>query len=234
MFELCMKEPLALARHRAAPLAAERARFIAHMHERGVGLVNLRTAAGHLLRFVTILPLRKLRDVSEEELEQVARRWIDDRHRYSKHPPGHTSIFYFRWIVRKWLRFLGRLLPPPRSVQPFSEELADYKARMSGELGLAETTVYERGQRAANFLRWFGRKHRKFGKVCLRDVDDYLAESARTWNLITLSGECGCLRSFFNHAAHRGWCSTNIAAGIRGPALRRDIFEPQGPKWAMF
>ncbi|MGA3198874.1 MAG: hypothetical protein ABSD89_05650 [Halobacteriota archaeon] len=96
-----MKEPRALARHRAAPLAAERQRFIAHMHERGVGLVNLRTAAGHLLRFVAILPMRKLRDVSEEELERTARRWIDDRHRYSKHTPGHTSILYFRWIVRK-------------------------------------------------------------------------------------------------------------------------------------
>lgn len=232
MFELCMKEPRALARHRAAPLAAERERFIAHMHACGTGLVNMRTAAGHLLRFVTILPMRKLRDVSEEELERTARRWIDDRHRYSKHTPGHTSILYFRWIVRKWLRFLGRLLPPPRRAQPFSQELADYKARMSGELGLAETTVYERGLRAANFLRWLGLKHRKFGKVCLGDIDDYLAESARTWNLITLSGECGFLRSFFYHAAHRGWCSSSIAGGIRGPLLRRDIFEPQGPKWS--
>jgi hypothetical protein len=123
-------------------IARGRARAVYRsLHERGVGRVNLRTAAGHLLRFVRILPLRKLRDVSEEELERAARSWIDDRHRFSNHAPGHTSIFYFRWIVRKWLRFLGRLLPLPRRAQAFSEELADYKARMSSELGLAETTV---------------------------------------------------------------------------------------------
>jgi integrase/recombinase XerD len=232
MFELCVEEPRALARHRAAPLAAERERFIAHLHKGGVDRVQLRTVAAYLRRFVTILPMQKLRDVSEEEVEGVARNWVSDRHRYSKRSPGPTSMPYFRWIVRKWLRFLGRMPEPPRRPQPFSQELADYKARMSGELGFAETTVYERGQRAANFLRWLGRKHRKFAKVCLRDVDDYLAESARTWNLITLSGECSCLRSFFYHAAHRGWCSAGIAAGIRGPALRRDIFEPQGPKWS--
>jgi integrase/recombinase XerD len=232
MFELCIKEPYALARHKAAPLARERERFIAHLQECGTSKVNLRTAAAHLLRFISILPMRRLRHVSEAELERAARRWIDDRHRYSKHPAGHTSILYFRWIVRKWLRFLGRLLPPPLPAQPFSGELADYKSRMSGELGLAQTTIYERGLRAANFLRWLGHKHRKFSKVCLGDVDEYLAESSRNWKLITLSGECGFLRSFFFHAAHRGWCPMSIPAGIRGPVLRRDIFQPQGPKWS--
>jgi integrase/recombinase XerD len=231
MFEQCIEEPYALLRHRTGPLAAERERFITHLLECGASRTNARTAAAHLLRFVCVLPMNKLRSVSEKELEDAASRWIGNRKRYSNHRPGPSSIFYFRWIVRKWLKFIGRLRIPQRPRQPFLEELEDYSHRMRTELGLAQTTIYERGLRAANFLRWLGRKRRKFKNVCLQDVDQYLADVSRNWNLITLSGECGALRSFFYHAAHRGWCRMSIAAGIKGPMLRRDIFEPQGPKW---
>jgi integrase len=147
MFELCIKESDALLRHRAAPLAAERERFITHMLECGSSRTNARTAAAHLLRFVFVLPMNKLRNVSEKELDSAANRWVNNRQRYSDHRPGPSSIFYFRWIARKWLRFIGRLLLPRRP------RLEDYTQRMKAELGLAQTTIYERRLRAANFLR---------------------------------------------------------------------------------
>jgi hypothetical protein len=68
MFELCMQEPDALARHKTAPLVLERERFIAHLHECGTSKVNMRSAAAHLLRFVRVLPMPKRQDVSEAEL----------------------------------------------------------------------------------------------------------------------------------------------------------------------
>jgi site-specific recombinase XerD len=123
------------------------------------------------------------------------------------------------------------LVLPKTVPQPFSDELADYTIRMRSELGYSETTIYERRQRAINFLKWYGKKRRELSRISVRDVDNYLAESARRWKLITLAGECTFLRSFFYHAGFRGWCSRSIAPAIKPPVVRRDIFEPQGPKW---
>jgi len=94
MFELCIEESDALLRHRAAPLAAERERFITHMLECGSSRTNARTAAAHLLRFVYVLPMNKLRSVSEKELNNPASRWINNRQRYSNHRPGPSSILF--------------------------------------------------------------------------------------------------------------------------------------------
>ena len=231
MFELCINRPHALARHRAAPLVKARERFIEHLHGTGMARMNLRSVAASMLQIVTILKMRGSRKVSLEEIEQAAKRWIDSRTRYSGHPPGHTSIGYFRWIARTWLRSEGRLLTPPRFPQAFSKELDDYVARMKSELGLAEVTIYERRLRAAKFLNWFSRKHRNLQKMSLEHVDAYLVESARNWKLITLSGECCFLKAFLYHAVHRGWCSEAIPHGIKAPPVRQDIFEPQGPRW---
>jgi hypothetical protein len=81
--------------------------------------------------------MRRLRDVTPDEVERAGQRWVASRSRYSKQCAGPTSVCYFRWVARGWFQFLGRLrLPPPES-QPFSRELADYVARMKTELGYA-------------------------------------------------------------------------------------------------
>jgi hypothetical protein len=100
MFEQCIEEPYALLRHRTAPLAAERERFITHLLECGASRTNARTAAAHLLRFVCVLPMNKLRSVSEKELEDAASRWIGNRQGYSNHRPG--QILQRRLVPRTW------------------------------------------------------------------------------------------------------------------------------------
>lgn len=231
MFESCIALPSALVRHRSAPLAEERERFLAHLQSCGTGRGNLRTAAAYLLQIVRVLRLRKLREVTPEEIQRAAKRWANQRSRYSQHRAGSWSVAYFGWIARRWLRFEGRLKPPRPVHQPFAKELDHFSESMASEQGLAKITIESRRLRVAVFLRWFSHKRCKFRRVSLLDVDAYLAHKAREWNLVTLASEAGSLKAFFRHAEYRGWCSSGIAEGIKSPPVRRASFELQGPRW---
>src|SRR5580704_2679124 len=64
VFDKYFSLPAALARHRSAPLARERERFLTHLEAGGTGRQTIRTAACYLLQVIQILGLRRLRDVT--------------------------------------------------------------------------------------------------------------------------------------------------------------------------
>ena len=74
VFDQYFSLPAALARHQSAPLARERERFLTHLEAGGTGRQTIRTAACYLLQVIQILGLRRLRDVTPEEVEQAANR----------------------------------------------------------------------------------------------------------------------------------------------------------------
>ncbi|HWY45329.1 MAG TPA: tyrosine-type recombinase/integrase [Candidatus Sulfotelmatobacter sp.] len=232
MFERWLVGTKALARHRSAPLAQSRARFLDHLQNLGMAHTNLRSVAGYLLQIVALLKLSEWRDVTLSELEVAAIEWSKNRSAYSGHPAQSLSTPFFMWVSKKWLNFEERLVVPEKPKVWFATEIADYTDRMKVELGLSTVTIHERMLRATEFLRWFSHKSQIFGEIRLQDVDAYLAEKSKRWKTITLIGECHFLKAFFRHAHHRGWCGNNIAEGIKAPPNRREIFAPQGPKWS--
>jgi integrase/recombinase XerD len=232
MFERWLVGTKALARHRSAPLAQSRERFLEHLQNLGMARGNLRSVAGYLLQVVALLQLSEWRDVTLQELQIAVAEWTNNRYRYSGHPARRLSAPFFIWVSKKWLNFEGRLVMPEKPKVWFAAEIADYTDRMKVELGLSPVTIHERMLRATEFLRWFSHKSHIIGEVELQDVDVYLAEKSKHWKTITLIGECHFLKAFFRHAHHRGWCGKNIAEGIKAPPNRREIFEPQGPRWS--
>jgi integrase/recombinase XerD len=232
MFERWLVGTKALARHRSAPLAQSRARFLEHLQNRGMAHGNLRSVAGYLLQIVALLRLSEWRDVTLQELHVAAAEWSNNRSPYSGHPARRLSAPFFMWASKKWLSFEGHLVMPEKPRVWFAAEIADYTDRMKAELGLSPVTIHERTLRAHHFLRWFSHKSHALGEIQLQDVDAYLAEQSKHWKTITLIGECHFLKAFFRHASHRGWCDKNIAEGIKAPPKRREIFEPQGPRWS--
>lgn len=231
MFETYFTKPSAIAGHRSAPLARERERFLAYMEGCGASRRNLRTSAAYLLQIVRILRLRVLRNVTSDEVRRGANRWSRQRDRYSGHRAGSRSNFCFRCIARRWLRFEGRLKCPSVS-QAFSKYLSDFVEAMASERGFAETTIRERRYRVAAFLRWYAKRHRKFSEISLANVDMYIDREASGWNLVTLANESKTLKAFFCHAEGRGWCLPGISISIKSPHIRRDLYDPEGPKWS--
>jgi integrase/recombinase XerD len=222
MFEKIVIKPFFLSRHRAAPLAHERELFLAHLHSGGNRLGNLRITAGYLLQIVRFLGLKAPRDVTQDEVVRAAKSWATYTGQNRRHRPGFYSEVLFARIARRWLRFLGKLLPRPQAPQPFFNILDDFAGYMRSERGLAPITIEGCCFRAAQFLAWFSKRHRKFSEVSIRDLDRYLATTPRNWTLVTRAGVHARLRAFFRYAESRGLCPPGIPAGLKSPAIRRD------------
>jgi integrase/recombinase XerD len=231
VFDRYFESPIAIARHRSAPLAKERERFLSHLETTGTRRSAIRVAATYLLQVVKILALRRLRDVTLEEVDQAADHWNKLRNANKPYPAGQSGVKCFAQTARRFLRFEGKL-KYPRLSQPFSDYLSDFIEAMTSERGLSESTIRGRRYRAADFLKWYARRHRALRGIRQTDIEGYTARKPLEGrNLVTRHSESGSLRAFFRHAESRGWCSEGIASSIQLPILRRELFEPQGPAW---
>lgn len=231
MFDRYFESPTAIARHGSAPLAKERERFLTHLEAAGTRRSAIRIAATYLIQVVNILGLRKLRDVTLEEVDRAADRWNTLRNQGKQYPAGQSGVRCFAQNARRFLRFEGKL-KYPRLPQPFSKYLEDYVSTMSSERGLSEATIRGRRYRAADFLKWYARRHRGLRGIRLMDIDAYTSRKPlEDRNPVTRHSESSCLRAFFRHAESRDWCQAGIASAIHLPPLRRELFERQGPVW---
>jgi len=230
VFDRCLSLPIAIARHKSAPLAKERERFLTHLEETGTKRSSIRIVSSYLLQVVLVLGLRRLREVTLEELDRAADRW-NVRNRDKQYPAGQAGVRFFVLTARRFLRFYKKL-KVPRLPQPFSEYLEDFVDAMSSERGLSESTIRGRRYRAADFLRWYAKRHRGLGGIRLVDVDAYTSRKPlEDRNPVTRHSESSSLKAFVRHAESRGWCHEGTASAIQTPQLRRELFEPQGPVW---
>ena len=231
VFDKYFSLPAAIARHRSAPLVKERERFLTHLGATGTRRSAIRIASSYLLQVINVLGLRRLRDVTLEEVDRAADRWNTLRNHDKQYPTGQFGVKCFAQTARRFLRFHGKL-KSPRLPQPFSEYQRDFVEAMSYERGLSEATIRGRRYRAADFLKWYARRHRSIRGIRLADLDAYTSRKPLEGrNPITRHSESSSLRAFFRHAESRGWCEAGIASAIQLPPLRRELFERQGPIW---
>jgi site-specific recombinase XerD len=231
VFDRYFSRPAALARHKSAPLLRERERFLAHLEATGTRRSAIRIAATYLLQVLNILGLRRLRDVTLEEVDRAADHWNTLRNQDKQYPAGQFGVKCLAQTARRFLRFEGKL-KYPRLPQPFSKYLEEFVEAMSSERGLSGATIRGRRYRAADFLKWYARRHRSLGGIRLVDIDAYTSRKPLEGrNPVTRHSESSCLRAFFRHAESRGWCQAGIASAIQSPPLRRELFERQGPVW---
>ena len=231
VFDRYLSRATAILRHKSAPLAKERARFLLSLEATGTRRSAIRIASTYLLQVIDLLGLRQLRDVTLQEVDEAADRWSTIRNKDKEYPFGQAGVRCFAQTARRFLRFEGRL-KLPRLPQRFSKYLTDYAEAMSSERGLSEATIRGRRYRAADFLRWYSRRHRGLEGIHLTHIDAYTSRKPiEGRNPITRHSESSCLRAFFRHAESRGWCQLGIASAIQLPPLRRELFERQGPVW---
>src|ERR1700733_3850220 len=210
VFDKYFERPAAIARHRFAPLAKERERFLAHLEATGTRRSAIRITATYLIQVVSILGHPRLRDVTLEEIDQATDRWNKLRNGDKPWPIGQSGVRCFALTARRFLRFEGKL-KSPRLAQPFLRYLNDFIAAMSSERGLSEATIRSRRYRAADFLKWYACRRRELSSVRLTDIDGYTARKPlEDRNLVTRHSESSTLRAFFRHAESRRWCQPGI------------------------
>jgi integrase/recombinase XerD len=227
MFEGLFKSELALARHRDAPLAEERARYIQHCIERGSTPLTIALKCRELLWAARLIENEPRFAFNKQSLHALAVR------RATGQQGAPSSIQErFENIVRPWLRYLGwweRCIAP----DPWRERREAYCIWMSSDRGLCDSTIAYWDRCARRFLIWCSSTGRCLRDLEASDFDSYIAHlAADGCSRRSISNVVKALRSFVRFAGDRGWCRKHLAESIEGPRVYSDESLPMGPPWS--
>lgn len=232
MFDRLFSYPKTIARHRDAPLAEARERYLAHCADNCLPHSTLCKIAWQLLVVVRTLDVRGHR-VSIDEIKRAATKpAVFCRH--VRKEPGFSPISTQQCFVRVatgWLRFLGRLQKPRTEVGTFARQIGAFRQYMQCERGMSPVTIQTRCERLEWFMASLPVQRCALREISVADVDAFLAsKGAAGWSRASLSVLAGSLRSFFLYAQARNWCDP-IAAAIEGPRIFAQERLPRGASW---
>ena len=231
MFDQLFKQPCALSRQRNAPLASERASFLAQRAEGGAATDTLVRLARELLVVVQELDLANDDVITPLAIETAADRWARQQKRRHRAQSERWSRIFFRQTATDWLRFLGRLYIPEPEPKPFASLVEHFANDLQHERGLSSATIANYQWHIERFLTWFSTQQRIFSEVSVTDTDAFLARQGSHWCRVSIAAGAKALRAFFRYAEAQQWCCAGIAAAIESPRLFRDETLPAGPAW---
>ena len=212
MFQTLLRTEAALGRHRDAPFAAERERYLQHCADLGATRATLRMKSTELLWVARLLDPNASQGVGMEQLQEIVRR------RTSVHKGGTTAQRLVD-IARPWLRFLGWWRTPIVEV-PFRSQIDRYVSWMRDERGFSPSTVEQWQCRVKLFLQWCAATDRQLCDLRPSDIDQYfVSEGAQRWCRVTACGIASALRVFLRHAATQSMCDPRLAETVRGPRV---------------
>ena len=227
MFEALFKSEQGLARHRAAPLAEERARYIQHCIEHGATHSTVELKCRELLWAAQLIDGGSRLTFNQASLHAIAvLRSAGQR--------GDSLRIQqrFKDIVRPWFRFLGwweQAVKP----DPWSELRGAYSIWMKADRGFSDSTIFYWDLCARRFLVWYSATRRPLYDLAVSDFDRYIAHLAGEGCCRrTISNLLKALRSFVRFAEDRGWCCKHLADSISGPRVYSDESLPMGPPWS--
>ena len=225
MFQRLLSSARALRRHRDAPLAVERERYLQHCFDLGAARAALRVKSNELLWAARLLGADASRGVDAEQLQKI----VAGRTAIHK---GRTTERRFIEITRPWLKFLG-WWREPTVVFAFQAELDQYCRWMSDERGFSAMTLLDWRGRVRIFLQWCNASARELARLQPRDIDQYFIEAGTDrWSRISVSNTAAALRIFLRYAGSQRWCDPRLAPTIRSPRIYKQESLPFAPSWA--
>lgn len=224
--------PRTAEKHRAAPLAEARARYLRHLKEIGSSRSTLRKCANDHLNLVRFLNPREDERISIQGIEAAATIWTRPKGRRCDR--AATAKARQRFIVHGMdlLCFLGWDDEVEEKHHPHHAEVQAFEEWLRHDRGLSEATMESYCRAADHFCFWLAGKGTPLDAIQMSDIDDAIAtEHARgVWNRRTIRDYAHRLRSFFAFAEKRGWCRTGLATGIMAPRFMPDESIPKGIK----
>ena len=194
MFEDLFTYPKVLARHRMAPAAADRERYLAHCADQGIARVTLARIAQELLVVAERLDVTAGKLITPQEVEAAAQNWARHQQRRQRIGSGKWSRQLFIQIATAWLSFLGYLAESPDDKENvFSVQVEDFIAYLRDERGLSPSTVRNRRWHVENFLRHVSLSKASIASISVNDVDAFLEfqRSRRLAPRIRCNKRCG-------------------------------------------
>jgi integrase/recombinase XerD len=224
MFDILFNTEVAQRRHREAPFAAERERYLQRRADCGVTRETLQLRSWELLQIARLLDPNAVQGVSMQQL----RKMIRQRTSASSESTAEQRMIN---IARPWLRFLGWWRAPVADL-PFQSQLDRYVSWMRDERGLTTSTVKRWQGHVRIFLQWCGTTDRQLNDLQPSDIDQYFVnKGADRWCRITIAAIASALRVFLRYAATQGLCDPRLADTIRRPRIYRLEPLPCSPRW---
>lgn len=206
MFEILFNSAIAVNRHRAGPLLAERERYLHHFAGFGASLDCQRNRAFVMIRVAERMAPGDYGRISEQRLREVM---VGD---------GSTvvprTVANLMKHTRPWFKFLGwwEQARPPIA---FEQDLERFVTWMRDERGLTPCTIDQWRDRTATFLRWCKETGRDLGTLGPADIDAYFVTyGAQRWSRVSAGHIARMLRVFLRHAASIGSCRAGLAESI--------------------
>lgn len=217
-----------------SPFVEERARYLAHLLERGWARETVIGTAGKLVGFAKRIDITAASGVTAAQIEAAADDWMKQPpHNFRRDIGPRKARTRFVGDATNWLRFLGCLNEPDCPPAPHADLLMEFTSFLEHERGLSPATISKRRGDAVGFLTWFEQQQRSLSEVSILDVEHYLnLPRIRPWSRVTVAGCVASLRSFFRYARIRKSCAPNIAEAIDAPRLYTLAGLPAGPSWA--
>jgi integrase/recombinase XerD len=231
MFERLFSHPSVVARHRAAPYADERERYLTDCAHQGYAHATLQLKARELLWVAQKLQVYPDLRVTPAQLEAVASGW-DDRQQCAGRPLNiQQTQARFLAEGRAWLRFLGRWRESKESV-PFAAFRDEFESWRADARGLSAITIQCQSRYINQFLHWYGAQQSSLAEVRLEDIDAFLITYGRRGrSRLSVRNMAAALRAFFRYAGAKGWCRAAMAEAIQGPRVFTQTTLPAGPTW---
>ena len=180
MFETLFVDPTTVERYRAAPLCAERVRYLEHCRDSGFAQDTLEKVARNQLRLVLLLDMRGRDPVTVSQIEAAAETWSRPgmlRSCFAGSPVAKSEFVYH---MRGWLRYLGRLEEPEEPpLHPHTAEVAAFAEWARAERGYAETSIDSYCWVADQFLAFLADGETDH-PACLRHSCRYRSSVCRT------------------------------------------------------
>lgn len=224
MFQKLLSSATALRRHRDAPFAAERERYLQHCFDSGATYVSLRVKSNELLWAAQLLGADASDGIDMEKLKTIVAR----RTAIQNAP---TTERRFIDITRPWLKFLG-WWKEPIVVFEYQNVLDQYCRWMRDERGFSDSTIVHGRDVVRDFLKWCSTTGHNLCLLQPSDIDTYFIDESHRWNRVTVATVVGVLRIFLRYAASQRWCNPRLSQVIRGPRIYRQESLPFAPDWA--
>ncbi len=231
MFDQLFTYPGVLSRHRAAPLAQERERYLTARAAVGLAPDTLRNLAQELLIIARILALPTHGPIDAATINVTALRWVESQRYGQQSQERQGPRLRFIRVATEWVRFLGRLDEPEADAAPFAVLIKAFATSMQHMQGLSKKTIGQYTWFTRQFCQWCSFQERPFSDVAVGDVDAFLSSGGQRWCRVSVATAAKALRAFFRYAAHCQWCAAGIAAAIESPRLFQQETLPSGPTW---
>ena len=234
MFEALYTQPGVIRRHREAPLAAEREKYLEELAARGMARETLLRRARHS-RCIALELQRYPNDRSFTPIEvcTMAQDWASCRRSGQLVSNPRGAVESFRIVASELLRNLGRLRSdrPDDGLAEFTVKLDEFVSAQGEARWQSEATRQAGRWHVRRFLAYLKRRRVDLSEIAPADIDAFYKQLALRWNRSSLQRSASALRRWFEYAAERGWSCSGLAATIETPRLYRDEGLPMGPAW---